>query len=150
MVTTTVIQLPSLDSAIALVGEQEENLKLFTQQLGAKLVLRGQALHISGTQSQIDRTQTLIQSLVQIWGQGRPLTSIDILTARHALDTQRQGELQDLQKDVIAKTRAGVEIRAKTFRQRRYIQSIRSHALTFCVGPAGTGKTYLADRKSVV
>ncbi|MGA1262866.1 MAG: PhoH family protein [Prochlorothrix sp.] len=144
MVTTTVIQLPSLDSAIALVGEQEENLKLFTQQLGAKLVLRGQALHISGTQSQIDRTQTLIQSLVQIWGQGRPLTSIDILTARHALDTQRQGELQDLQKDVIAKTRAGVEIRAKTFRQRRYIQSIRSHALTFCVGPAGTGKTYLA------
>ncbi|MGA1625544.1 MAG: phosphate starvation-inducible protein PhoH, partial [Prochlorothrix sp.] len=102
MVHTAVIELPTPESALALAGEQEENLKLITQQMGAKAVLRGQALHLSGTQSQIDRTQALIQSLGQIWGQGRLLTPVDIMTARHALDTQRQGELQDMQKDVLA------------------------------------------------
>ncbi|TAE96606.1 MAG: PhoH family protein, partial [Oscillatoriales cyanobacterium] len=51
---------------------------------------------------------------------------------------------QDLQRDVLAKTRRGEEIRAKTFKQRQYVQAVRTHDLTFCIGPAGTGKTFLA------
>jgi phosphate starvation-inducible protein PhoH and related proteins len=141
---STIIPLPTVDSALALVGEQEENLKLLKAQLGVQAVLRGQELHLSGTATQVDRAQKLLQSLAPLWSQGIPLSRVDLLNARHALDTQRQGELQDLHKDVIARTRQGVEIRAKTFRQRRYIQAIGSHALTFCIGPAGTGKTYLA------
>ncbi|WP_353258583.1 PhoH family protein [Prochlorothrix hollandica] len=144
MADVTVIHLPTIDSAIALVGEQEENLKLMAAALGSKLVLRGQELHISGTASQQERSQALIQSLANLWSQGIAVTSVDIATARHALDTQRQPELQTLQRNVLAKTRLGVEVRAKTFRQQRYVQAIGSHALTFCVGPAGTGKTYLA------
>ncbi|KKI99913.1 PhoH family protein [Prochlorothrix hollandica] len=144
MADVTVIHLPTIDSAIALVGEQEENLKLMAAALGSKLVLRGQELHISGTASQQERSQALIQSLANLWSQGIAVTSVDIATARHALDTQRQPELQTLQRNVLAKTRLGVEVRAKTFRQQRYVQAISSHALTFCVGPAGTGKTYLA------
>jgi phosphate starvation-inducible PhoH-like protein len=52
--------------------------------------------------------------------------------------------LQYLQRDILARTRKGEEIRAKTFRQRQYIQAIQHHDLTFCTGPAGTGKTFLA------
>lgn len=144
MVESVTIQLPTVDSAIALAGEREENLKVLSQQTGAKLVLRGQELLISGTDNQVDLSQRLIRSLGDYWGQGKAITGVDILTARQAIDTQRQEELQDLQKDVLARTRRGEDIRAKTFRQRQYVQAVRTQDLTFCIGPAGTGKTFLA------
>jgi phosphate starvation-inducible PhoH-like protein len=79
-----------------------------------------------------------------LWTQGNTITSADILTARQALDSDREEELHELQRDVLARTRKGEEIRAKTFRQRQYINALRQRDLTFCVGPAGTGKTFLA------
>ena len=117
------IALPTQAGAIALAGENEENLK---------------------TEKQIELSQQLVRSLEYLWSQGKSISNADILTARQALDTHRQGELQELQRDVLARTRRGDEVRAKTFRQRQYIQYIRTHDLTFCSGPAGTGKTYLA------
>ena len=144
MVEALKIELPSAGSAIALAGNREENLKLIARQTGAKLVLRGQELLISGTDEQVLQSQRLIQLLERYWGQEKPISSADIFTAQQAIETQQQDELQDLQKDVLARTRRGYDIRAKTFRQRQYIQSVRSHDLTFCIGPAGTGKTFLA------
>ncbi|NJP10702.1 MAG: PhoH family protein [Leptolyngbyaceae cyanobacterium RU_5_1] len=144
MAEARTIQLPSIDSAIALAGDREENLKLLSRQTGATVILRGQELLISGTDTQVELSQRLIQALEDYWSQGKPISSVDILTARHAIDTHRQDELQDLQKDVLARTRRGEEIRAKTFRQRQYVQAVRTHDLTFCIGPAGTGKTFLA------
>ncbi len=144
MVETLTVQLSSVESAIALSGTQEDNLKTLARQTGATLVLRGQELLISGTANQTDLCKRLIQSLKDYWSQGKPITSVDILTARQALDTDREDELQDLQRDMLARTRRGDTIRAKTFRQRQYIQAVRTHDLTFCIGPAGTGKTYLA------
>ncbi|MCY7392321.1 MAG: PhoH family protein [Leptolyngbyaceae cyanobacterium CAN_BIN12] len=138
------IELPSITSAIALAGDREENLKLIARQTGAKLVLRGQDLLISGTDDQVLLSQRLIQSLERYWGQEKSISSADILTAQQAIENHQQDELQDLQKDVLARTRRGYDIRAKTFRQRQYIQSVRTHDLTFCIGPAGTGKTFLA------
>ncbi|MBD1867924.1 PhoH family protein [Leptolyngbya sp. FACHB-671] len=139
-----VIELPSSESAIALAGAHEENLKQLARQTGATVVLRGQELLISGTDAQVELGERLVRSLEPYWSIGKTITGVDILTARHALDTQRQEDLQDLQRDVLARTRRGEEIRAKTFRQRQYVQAIRKHDLTFCIGPAGTGKTFLA------
>lgn len=115
---------------MALAGQQESNLKQIARQTGAALVLRGQELLISGTNKQIDLCLRLVRSLEPYWSQGKAVTSTDIATARQALDTDRQGELQDLQRDVIARTRRGEDIRAKTFRQRQYIQAIRTHDLS--------------------
>jgi len=144
MVEASTIQLPSATSAIALAGEQEENLKALAQQTGAKLVLRGQELLISGTPQQVELCRQLVCSLQGYWGEGKSITGTDILTVRQAMDTHRQDELRDLQQDILAKTRGGEAIRAKTFRQRQYVKAIRSHSLTFGIGPAGTGKTFLA------
>ena len=144
MAEASTIHLPSLESAIALSGEQETNLKTLAQQTGATLVLRGQDLYISGTEKQIDLCRQLVRSLEDLWLKGNSIALADILTARLALDTHRQEDLQDLQRDILARTRRGEEIRAKTFRQRQYIQAIRKSDLTFCSGPAGTGKTFLA------
>jgi phosphate starvation-inducible protein PhoH and related proteins len=138
------IQLPSVESAIALSGEREENLKLIAGQTGALLVLHGQELYISGTEQQVELSQKLVRSLEYLWVKGKSISQADITTARQALDTERQDELQDLQRDVVAKTRKGEEIRAKTFRQRQYIRALTHNDLIFCSGPAGTGKTFLA------
>jgi phosphate starvation-inducible protein PhoH and related proteins len=142
--TAATINLPSPESAIALSGYQEDNLKQLTKQTGATVVLRGQELSISGTEKQVDLCVRLVRSLESYWGRGKTISSVDILTARQALDTDRQDEFHDLQRDLIARTRRGEDIRAKTFRQRQYIQAIRTHDLTVCIGPAGTGKTFLA------
>ncbi|MCT7954910.1 PhoH family protein [Laspinema palackyanum] len=144
MEENTTIELPSQESALALSGDREENLKLLSKQTGARVVLRGQDLLIQGTPNQIELCTRLVRSLSDLWIHGKPITNVDILTARHALDTQRQDELSEMRQDILAKNRRGEEIRAKTFRQRSYIKAIRSHDLTFCIGPAGTGKTFLA------
>lgn len=144
MPETITIPLPTIESAIALAGEREENLKLLSKQTGATFVMRGQDLTVSGTANQVALSQKLVQALESIWTQGKPISSADILTARHAIDSDRQDELKDLQRDTLARTRRGEEIRAKTFRQRQYIQAVQTHDMTFCIGPAGTGKTFLA------
>lgn len=144
MLEETSFYLPSPESAVALVGEKEENLKLMMRHSGASLALRGQQLHISGTDKQIDLCSALIKALLEYWSPGQVITLVDILMALHAIETKRQDQLKTLHKDILAQTRSGLEIRAKTFRQQNYVQAIRTHALTFCIGPAGTGKTFLA------
>jgi len=143
MATAITIELPSVDS------DREENLKQLAKLTGATFVLRGRDLVVSGTESQVEQSETLVRSLQSYWSEGRAISGVDILTARHALDTHREGELEDLQKDVLVRTRKGEEIRAKTFRQKQYIEAVRNSDLTFCVGPAGTGKTYLAAMVAV-
>lgn len=138
------IELPSQASALALSGDREENLKTLSKQTGAQLVMRGQELLVMGTPNQVDLCCRLVGALEDIWKHGKTVTGVDILTARHALDTQRQDELHEMRQDILAKNRRGEDIRAKTFRQRQYIKAIRTHDLTFCIGPAGTGKTFLA------
>jgi phosphate starvation-inducible PhoH-like protein len=144
MADALTIELPNIASAITLAGQGEENLKTLSKQTGAKLVLRGQELHISGTDKQVDLASRLVRSLEYLWSKGNIVSSADILTARQALDTHREDELRDLQKDVLAKTRRGEEVRAKTFRQKQYIQALHKNDMIFCTGPAGTGKTFLA------
>ncbi|WP_341735115.1 PhoH family protein [Microcoleus sp. EPA2] len=144
MTETLTIELPSPQSAMSLAGHQEQNLKTISKQTGANLVMRGQELLISGTKNQVELCHKLVRSLSDFWKAGKTITGVEIQTARLALDTNRQNDLQDLQRDVLAKTRRGEEIRAKTFKQRQYVQAVRTHDLTFCIGPAGTGKTFLA------
>ncbi|MBD3882646.1 PhoH family protein [Phormidium tenue FACHB-886] len=149
MGTSFTFELPSPESAIALAGEREENLKQLAQQTGATVVLRGQTLLLSGTEKQVEIVMQWVRSLEPYWSQGKPIDAADLITARQALNSDRQAELRAMQQDVVVRTRRGEEIRAKTFRQRQYIEAIRSHDMTFCIGPAGTGKTYLAAMVAV-
>ena len=138
------IELPTPGSAIALAGEQEANLKTLSQQSGAQFRLRGQALYITGSQPQVDLAQQMIGLLRPFWQERRSITAVDILAVRQALKSDQSEEWQSLQDDVIVRTRRGESIRARTFRQREYIKAIRQNAITFGIGPAGTGKTFLA------
>lgn len=138
------ISLPNIASAIALAGSQEENLKYISRHTGATLVLRGQDLVIQGKSKPVQRTVDVILCLKPYWEEGKPLTQPDIMTAFQALDTGKQDEYRNIQQLVLAKTRNGDLIRAKTFRQQQYIKAIQKYDITFGIGPAGTGKTFLA------
>lgn len=144
MAAALTIQIPSVDSTIALTGYAGENLKIISKLTGANVVLRGQELLISGSPKQMEIAMNLVQTLENLWHVGSIISNADILTACQALNTHREGELQDLQTRVLAKTRRGKAIRAKTFCQKEYIEAISKSDLTFCIGPAGTGKTFLA------
>lgn len=139
-----IIQLPNGESAIALAGNNEANLRFLSRHTGVQLTMRGQDLLLSGQSKAVERCVKVLLSLKPYWGEGKPITEPDILTAFQALDTGRLEEYQDLQKNTLARTRRGELIRAKTFRQRQYIRAIENNDITFCIGPAGTGKTFLA------
>jgi phosphate starvation-inducible PhoH-like protein len=138
------IPLPTIESAIAMAGNQEENLKFISDHTGAKLVLRGQDLVIYGQPKPMERCLQIIQSLKPYWSEAKPITQPDIMTAIHALDTGQLDQYKDIQKDILGRTRHGETIQAKTFRQRQYVQAIQKYDITFAIGPAGTGKTFLA------
>ncbi|HEY9888940.1 MAG TPA: PhoH family protein [Candidatus Obscuribacterales bacterium] len=144
MQQTAHIDLPSSESAIALAGYQNENLKLLSQQTGAQVVVRGRDLLLSGTESAVSLAQQLIMALEPFWSRGDAISRPDILTARQAINTNQLDELKAIQTEVVTRTRRGEIIRAKTFRQRQYIQALQKSDLIFCSGPAGTGKTFLA------
>lgn len=142
-------EFDSAEQAMAMAGYQEEAIKQLSQQTGAKLVMRGITLLISGTPKQVERSKRLVVSLESIWSQGQSVSVAEVMTAIHALDTHQEEDLGQLHGDVIARTRRGETIRAKTFRQRKYVNALRTRDLVFCTGPAGTGKTFLAAMVAV-
>ncbi|MDJ0581633.1 PhoH family protein [Crocosphaera sp.] len=142
--TSQTLQLPTHESAIALAGVAEENLKFLSRHTGANLVLRGQELRVYGQEKPVQRVMKVLRSLKPYWEEAKTISRPDLMTAFQALDTGRMEEYQDLQKSILATTRRGEVIRAKTFRQKQYVKAIQKHDVTFCIGPAGTGKTFLA------
>ncbi|MGK7948758.1 MAG: PhoH family protein [Xenococcaceae cyanobacterium] len=142
--TSQRIELPSMESAIALSGTNEDNLNLLSRHTGVKIILRGQDLLILGKEKAVARTMQVVRSLEPLWSEAKPISTPDIMTAFQAVDTGRTEEYQEIQANVLARTRKGESIRAKTFKQKQYVKSIQNHDITFGIGPAGTGKTFLA------
>ncbi|NJR32537.1 MAG: PhoH family protein [Chamaesiphon sp. CSU_1_12] len=139
-----VIDLLSNDGANALAGDREQNLKTIARQTGAKLVLRGRGINYRWYSRRIDRSIALIELLQPLWQMGKVISSVDVRAALQASATGGETQLKSMQTEVLSTTRKGDRIRPKTAAQWQYIQTIRQHELTFCIGPAGTGKTYLA------
>lgn len=142
--TSQTVQLPTNESAMALAGLGDENLKFLSLHTGANLVLRGQELQIYGKEKSVKRAIQVVLSLQPYWQEAKTISHPDLMTAFQAIDTGQTEEYKNLQQSVLARTRRGEIIYAKTFRQRQYIKAIKTHDITFCIGPAGTGKTFLA------
>jgi phosphate starvation-inducible protein PhoH and related proteins len=138
------LQLPDAESAIALSGARGENLKFIANLTATTLVLRGQDLLITGKSPAIAQVTAIVDLLQPYWSRGKVISNVDIQMVMQVINGDRGDELREIQQDVLAKSRKGETIRAKTLKQREYVQAVRHSDLTFCIGPAGTGKTYLA------
>ena len=116
---------------------------------GTTLVLYGLDLRIQGRESQVTRAHAVLSSLKPLWESGEPIAAVDLQTALTALDTGKQEEHGELARQVLTITRQGRPLRARTPRQRAFIDAIERHDLTLAIGPAGTGKTFLATIQAV-
>jgi phosphate starvation-inducible PhoH-like protein len=112
-------------------------------------VLRGLDLLIQGRPSQIERASRLIVLLSPLWEAGEPVAPVDLQTALTALNTGRGEEHRDLGRQVLAVSSSGRPLRPRTPRQKTFLEAIERHDLTIAIGPAGTGKTFLATMQAV-
>ena len=143
------MSLPSPEAAVALAGPLEANLRRLEALTGTSLVLYGLDLRIQGRDSQVNRAHAVLLSLKPLWESGEPIAAVDLQTALTALDTGKQEEHGELARQVLTTTRQGRPLRARTPRQRAFIDAIDRHDLTLAIGPAGTGKTFLATIQAV-
>jgi phosphate starvation-inducible PhoH-like protein len=90
-----------------------------------------------------------VELLRPLWQEGQAITQVDVQTALTALDTGRGEEHQQLGQQVLARSQSGKLLRPRTLKQRAYVEAIERHDLTLALGPAGTGKTFLAAVQAV-
>lgn len=137
-----IFTLPESISVIDLVGNQDEYLHMIEDESGAQITLRGNVFTISGTDLEVQSTVTLLSTLVATLEAGERLTREEI---RRHLDLMKTGEFAPKpMKDDVILAHKGRVVRPKTLAQKQYVDAIRDNTITFGIGPAGTGKTYLA------
>ena len=137
-----ILSLPTPSSAISLAGTREENLKTLAELTSVRLVLRGQDLLIDGSPEQISLVEQVIKAMKPLWSQEKTIAAVDIRAALEAIAEERSGEWRD--RATISRNKRGDSVQPRTYRQQQYVKAMESHDLIFGVGPAGTGKTYLA------
>ena len=132
-----------------LFGEHNLNVKLVEQRLGLKITTRGNTLQIRGESPDILLAEKLFLELYELLKRGFPLYPNDLEFAIRFLQENRQGSLQAVFLDTVYVTSQKRVITPKTQKQKDYIESIRKTDIVFGIGPAGTGKTYLAMSMAV-
>ncbi|MCP9849724.1 PhoH family protein [Cyanobium sp. Morenito 9A2] len=143
------LDLPDGGAALALAGEAEATLHRIGALTGATLVLRGLTLVIQGRVSQLERAAALVELLRPLWQEGQAITAVDLQTALSALDSGRGEEHRALGQQVLARSQSGRLLRPRTLNQKAYVEAMERHDLTLALGPAGTGKTFLATVQAV-
>ncbi len=144
-----ILALPDPSAALALAGEAEATLRRIEALTGAKLVLRGLELVILGRPPQLERAGALIEAVRPLWQSGERVSAVDLQSALTALDTGRAEEHGAMGRHVLATSVGGRPLRARTLRQKGFIEAMERHDLTLAIGPAGTGKTFLATVQAV-
>ncbi|WP_078545568.1 PhoH family protein [Litchfieldia alkalitelluris] len=137
-------QIENPNEAIALFGNNDLHLKRIEDEMNVSIVTRGENLNISGDQKDVQVVEEILVHLLQVIRKGVTISERDVI---YAIEMAKAGRLEsfvNLYDEEIAKTSKGKSIRAKTLGQRQYVSSIRSRDLVFGIGPAGTGKTYIA------
>ena len=144
------LSVESMDAYMSLFGLNDQNMALIEQECNVTVALRGNELIISGEAEDVELASSVLEKLLDML---RRHEQMDRARIRYAIALARDGKvdmIDDILKSVVAITHRGKQIRCKTLGQQTYVQTIRDHDLTFAVGPAGTGKTYLAMALAVV
>ena len=142
--------MSGMEATLALLGANERNRSLVENELNVKLSLRGGELKIEGEEQNVLWAEKVMDKLLELFDRK---AVVDRTTLRYAcalVKEDRLDGLDELADQVVAITYKGRPIRCKTLGQYDYVKAIRDHELTFAVGPAGTGKTYLAMALAVV
>lgn len=140
--THITLTIPSAVSPVALMGPQDEYLHLIEDAFSATITVRGESIQLQGDALEVQSLTTLFSSLIKTLQTGDQVTVDDV---KRSLALLKTGELAPKpMKDDVVLTYRGRAVRPKTPTQKAYVDAIRSNTITFGIGPAGTGKTFLA------
>jgi phosphate starvation-inducible protein PhoH and related proteins len=138
------VQLENPTEAIALIGNADVNLKIIEDELKVSIVTRGESVSLSGDEERVILASQILDKLIFVIRKGVTISQRDVLSAIQMAQKGTLDYFDNLYDEEIAKNVKGKSIRIKTLGQRQYIMAIRQNDLVFGIGPAGTGKTYLA------
>lgn len=142
--TTLVFMLDKNIESNDLFGTHDKHIKILEEYLNVSISSRGEVVHLSGNVENVSMVQDILTAIQQLILRGHKITSSDMLTA---IQLAKKGQLEtffSLYEHALLKDNKGNAIRVKNDGQKKYIQAIKKNDVTFGIGPAGTGKTFLA------
>jgi phosphate starvation-inducible protein PhoH and related proteins len=143
-IKTIDLQIENPNEALNLFGNSDSHLKMLEQELSVSVITRGETVTVSGASDKVDIVGRILGKLLLIIRKGITISARDVI---YAIQLANKGTLDyftEIYEEEITKNAKGKSIRVKTLGQRHYISAIKQHDLVFGIGPAGTGKTYLA------
>ena len=138
-----------IDDLVSVFGSFDENIRRIEDALNVTIVNRGTELKVSGDEELVDQAVRALEGLLMLASKGE---QIDEQRVRYLITLVKEGndeQVGQIAKDVVCITAKGKPIKAKTVGQQKYMQAIQKNTITLGVGPAGTGKTYLAVAAAV-
>lgn len=140
-----IIQIDDINQFQALIGNNDENLKAIEAHFNVVIHARGQEIAVKGEKIEhVEKAELVLKNLLKVIELGNTITLKDVEAAIKMADNNTIHHLLDLYDEEITKDAYGKTIRAKTMGQRIYINAMKRNDLVFGIGPAGTGKTFLA------
>ena len=140
-----IVNIERVEQIQSLFGNMDENIRLIEKEFNVKIIFRSGEIKICGDDANVSRAVKTVEGLIALINKGEGLTDQSI---RYCVSLVNDGEIDGLAKlldgDCICVTSKGKPVKAKTIGQKRYVESIKNNTVTIAVGPAGTGKTYLA------
>lgn len=137
-------KLENTNEAIALFGVNDAHLKVIERELNVSIVTRGETVHVSGAVETVTLVEKILQQLLVVIRKSISISERDVAYAIQLAQQGKIAQFEELYEEEIFKTAKGKSIRVKTMGQRRYIHAMKKNDVVFGIGPAGTGKTYLA------
>lgn len=143
------IVVTNINHVLNLFGSHDENIRLIQDDLNVNVITRGSDIKIAGNQADVDKAYSCISALLKIAESGDDITEQQVRYVLSMADETGAEDIANLSDGGICITSAGKIIKPKTLGQKKYIESIKENTISFGVGPAGTGKTFLAVSMAV-
>jgi phosphate starvation-inducible PhoH-like protein len=147
--TEKVIEVNNLDLAMNLFGNRDENTKIIEDAFDIKIVTEEAGLKIIGISKGVEKAEKVVKQLISIVKKGELITRQNVNYIVQLAEDNQLDQSYDFLYDSVCFTARGKQIKAKTYGQKTYVNAIKKNVITFGIGPAGTGKTYLAVAMAV-
>ncbi len=143
------VYLKNMDEVLPLLGKFDEHISLVEESFSVRVIPRGDELSLRGKKEDVEKVSSFLQELLSLIRGGHSLTTAEFIYAMKLARGGQNREIKDLFNDLILVTDRGKKIRPKTLGQKKYVEALRRYDIVIGIGPAGTGKTYLAMAAAV-
>lgn len=144
-----VINVDNIEQAISLFGNYDENINILQKQYNVAILNRGNDIRISGGDDEVNKAKTAVNTLIGMIKKGETISEQNIRYVNSMVNEGTEKEIVQLSDGGICVTTSGKVVKAKTLGQKKYVDAIAKNTIVMGVGPAGTGKTYLAVAMAV-